>query len=659
MRRSASLVLASAILGAGSGALAAEAIPAIGARPQWVVPPLVPTPDKVAGNAPFQFLMTSTQERILADGVEEYFEYAAVPLTTGGLQALGNISLPWNVERTELTLHKIEIRRGNSRINLLKPEELLVLRRENNLEKAMLDGMRTVVVPVWGLQVGDILSVAATYSSKRSTIAYKPEELQNFITPWPVARMERRFLIADGVKVGWKVSPSIDPARVTRLPGATEHRFVATDVKPASSPKFAPSRLATPLIQVTGYGEWSEVADLLRPLFDKARRPGPGSPLLHEADRMAAASSSPASRMLAALRLTQDQVRYVALLLGEAAYVPLSADSTWERRFGDCKAKTSLLLALLDRMGIEAEPMLVSTGNDDRLHEQLPSLMLFDHVMVRARLGAKTYYLDPVGYGQRTLDELTITPFSHGLPLRPQAALEALPQGELADPTQEVFLAWDGSRGLDGDVPFQAKLTLRGASAAAMRAKLSGATDMSEFDTGLKNLIPRVANDRLVIVEKNPESADGSFTISFSGEAPMDWSPFEGRRESRYTFSQNTLTWNANFDRSEGLGKDWPVFIGAAPRWERTTESIALPAGGKGYAVEATQLEKSVAGSRLSRSVTRAGDLVTMVAELRHLKREISAEEAREATPVLGEIAENYAYVVGPPARKRKVRSTR
>lgn len=654
MRRLASLAVASTILAASPPALAAEPVPAIGPPPQWVVPPLIPALDKSAGGAAFQFLMLSTQEKIAADGVEEYFEYTAVPLTTAGLQVLGNISVPWNVERTDLTINKIEIRRGNSKIDLLKPDELLVLRRENNLEKAMLDGMRTVVAPAWGLQVGDILSVGVTYRTKSSVIAYKPEEIQNFETPWPVARMERRFLVADGLKVEWKISPTIEPPRITKLPGATEHRFVATNIKPATVPKFAPSRLALPLLQVTGYGDWSEVADLLRPLFDKARRPGAASPVLIEADRIAGASSDPEIRMLAALRLAQEQVRYVALLLGEAAHVPLSADATWERKFGDCKAKTGLLLALLDRMGIEAEPLLVSTGNDDRLQEQLPSLALFDHVLVRARVGGKIYYLDPVTYGQRTLDELRITSFAHGLPLRERASLEALAQGELNGPTKEISLAWDGSRGFDGDVPFLATLTLRGSEAAAMRAKLSGSTDVAEFDLGLKNLVPRIANDRLKIVEKAEDSPDGSFLVRFRGEAPMDWSPFEGRRESRYAFSQDALTWTTDFDRSEGPGKDWPVFLGGEPQWQRTTESVALPANGKRYAVEASSIEKSIAGSRLRRTVTRSGDRVTMVAELRHLKREISAEDARAAGPVLGEIAEDYAYIVGPPARRRK-----
>lgn len=650
-----SLAFASTILAAGSGALAAEPFPTTGPVPAWVVAPPVPPVDPSAGDAPFQFLMSSAQERIVADGVEHYIEYAAVPLTTGGLQALGNVTLPWNVERTDLVLHKVAIRRGGATIDLLESAETLVLRRENNLEKAMLDGTRTVVIPAWGLQVGDILSVAFTYKTKPSSLALKPEELQNLVAPVPIGWMERRLLVADDVKLHWKLSPSIAPPEIVRRAGMTEHRFVATKVKPVPSPSFAPSRYALPLIQVTGYGDWSAVADLLRPLFDKSRRPGPASPLLREADRIAAAASDPGDRMLAALRLAQEQVRYVALLLGEGAYVPIGADDTWLRKFGDCKGKTSLLLALLDRLGIEAEPMLVSNEHDDRLKEQLPSLLLFDHVLVRARIGGKTYYLDAVGYGQRTLDELEITPFSHGLALRRGAGLEELVQGQLAAPTRESSLVWDGSKGLEGEVPFEATLTLRGTAAAAMRAKLSGSTDTVQFDSGLKQLVPRIHNDKLTILEKRPEDPSGSFVVRFGGKAAMDWSPFEGRRDPRYALTQSTLTWQPDFDRSEGPGKDWPIFIGSDPHWERMTETLILPDGGKGYSLEASELDKSVAGSQIRRTVTKSGERVTMIADFRHLKREISAEEARAAAPVLEAISRDYAYVVAPPARKGKV----
>ncbi len=86
--------------------------------------------------------------------------------------------------------------------------------------------------------------------------------------------------------------------------------------------------------------------------------------------------------------------------------MPARADETWQRRFGDCKGKTVLLLALLKELGIQAEPALVSLGGGDGLDERLPSLGAFNHVIVRATIGGKVYWLD----GTRTGDRSGSTP---------------------------------------------------------------------------------------------------------------------------------------------------------------------------------------------------------------------------------------------------------
>jgi len=75
-------------------------------------------------------------------------------------------------------------------------------------------------------------------------------------------------------------------------------------------------------------------------------------------------------------------VRYVLLAIDDGGYVPAPADTTWSRRFGDCKGKTVLLLALLRELGIDARPALVSVQGGDGLNERLPMVGAFDHVFV-------------------------------------------------------------------------------------------------------------------------------------------------------------------------------------------------------------------------------------------------------------------------------------
>ena len=101
------------------------------------------------------------------------------------------------------------------------------------------------------------------------------------------------------------------------------------------------------------------------------------------------------ARVTAALRLVQDDVRYFGIEMGDNTHRPHAPAETWQRRFGDCKDKVYLLVALLDRMGIEAVPALVATDRGKALAGFVPSASVFDHVIARAVVGGETLWMDP------------------------------------------------------------------------------------------------------------------------------------------------------------------------------------------------------------------------------------------------------------------------
>src|SRR3546814_2125871 len=122
-------------------------------------------------------------------------------------------------------------------------------------------------------------------------------------------------------------------------------------------------------------------------LFAKAARIDRGSALDREAARIATAHSAPLDRASAALKLVQRDVRYIYVGLGNGNLTPATAEETWQRRYGDCKGKTALLLALLARLGIEAEAVLANnSGGDDGRSERLPNPGMFDHEIGRAHV---------------------------------------------------------------------------------------------------------------------------------------------------------------------------------------------------------------------------------------------------------------------------------
>lgn len=72
-------------------------------------------------------------------------------------------------------------------------------------------------------------------------------------------------------------------------------------------------------------------------------------------------------------------VRYLSIALGLGGYQPRPPAEVLRTGFGDCKDKATIFVAMLQRMGLEAYPVILnSTGG---VEERLPSLTQFDHAI--------------------------------------------------------------------------------------------------------------------------------------------------------------------------------------------------------------------------------------------------------------------------------------
>ncbi len=225
-------------------------------------------------------------------------------------------------------------------------QKFTTMRRESELEAATLNGILTANIQPEGLQEGDVIDFAATVEHVDPVMGNHVEA--NFAA-WPATAIRQAH-----ARVEWPASLklSIQAKGLTAQPTARgENQVVdisAANVDPIIPPKGAPPRFSiTRLGEATDFTSWSDVSNLMQPLFRKAEAV-PGKGVLHdEVEKIRATATDPKVRATLALQLVQDRVRYVALLMGQGGYVPADADTTWSRRFGDCKAKTALLLGIL------------------------------------------------------------------------------------------------------------------------------------------------------------------------------------------------------------------------------------------------------------------------------------------------------------------------
>ncbi|HEU4592898.1 MAG TPA: DUF3857 domain-containing transglutaminase family protein, partial [Steroidobacteraceae bacterium] len=333
-----------------------------GPPPAWVKDEAAPNADGSMAEAPVKLLKRDYQLKFSPHHLEMYVESYFAVQTPQGLQALGNLALPWKPDTDVLTVHKCRLLRAGQAIDLLTDgKKFEVLRRENNLEYAALDGMLTAVLQPAGMQVGDVLDLAFSIRRESSLIPAPEMFLFNFADV-PASRVQLRATWDKSTPLRWRASQDMKGIKDVLNGGEHELRWVAEQVEPLKQPLNVPSRfLRIPMVEFTSYASWNDVSRTLAPLYAKAAGLRADSPVKLEARAIAQAQADPVARLEAALRLVQDRVRYVFLGMGDGNIDPAGADLTWERRFGDCKGKTALLVALLRELGIEAEPVLVAT----------------------------------------------------------------------------------------------------------------------------------------------------------------------------------------------------------------------------------------------------------------------------------------------------------
>ena len=287
------------------------------------------------------------------------------------------------------------IHRDGKAIDVLgEGQTFSVLRREQNLEQAMLDGTLTANLFPEGLQVGDVLEFATTLSSNNPVTGSHAESVIGPLN-FAAGRVDVTLSWPEGAAMQLDRSGDLPEWKRSRRGGFEFAELHLRDIQPILLPRGAPERYAVARIgQATDYGSWSEVSRLFVPLYAEAAAIPAEGPLRAEVEKIRAASGDPTVRVEKALALVQERVRYVALLSGLGGLVPASAVETWSRRYGDCKGKTALLMGILAELGIQSEPVLVSTGLGDMLGGMLPAVGLFDHVILRAAVEGREYWLD-------------------------------------------------------------------------------------------------------------------------------------------------------------------------------------------------------------------------------------------------------------------------
>lgn len=121
----------------------------------------------------------------------------------------------------------------------------------------------------------------------------------------------------------------------------------------------------------TGDGRWAEIGNWYDNL--SASRTEGGGEVSSKAKALAASDADYMARLEDITRFMQREIRYVAIEVGIGGHQPHPAADVFHNRYGDCKDKATLLISMLDSVGIRATWVLVDSDRGF-VNPTLPSI---------------------------------------------------------------------------------------------------------------------------------------------------------------------------------------------------------------------------------------------------------------------------------------------
>ncbi len=365
--------------------------------PEWVHVLPVPSPSETqltsATSGTFDLLL-DRQTKWHPGGYSYYQRSTELITDRSGLEMAGQVLRTFDPATMSLDFSFIRVIRDGQEQNHAEDTKITLIRQEDELDLGVIDGNVTAFVLLQDIQVGDIIDVAV--SGEVSLPLWPEHRFESWRTNFnvPLARNHFRLLWpSDKPFYSARRATDIEPV-VTQLGDLSEY---VIDIE--HSEAIEPENGTPVWYQVNGsidfstMNSWSEVSEWAVPLYEGFE--DLPEDFLRKLDEIAAKWPEPEDRLTEALRLVQDQIRYVAIAIGPGSFIPREPAEVLRLGYGDCKDKSQLLVASLRHLGIDAWPALTHIEQGPSLPERLPSIIAFDHVIVKAVSAGQVYWLDP------------------------------------------------------------------------------------------------------------------------------------------------------------------------------------------------------------------------------------------------------------------------
>lgn len=532
--------------------------------PDWVVntqidiPAHIPVKDIRNG---IYYLNIDNQIKVDKDKKTAYYSrYTEQIVNQEGLEEVSQINLRYDPTYQSIMLHSLVIHRNGQQIDKTKTAKIKLLQRESGLEEQLYNGYLTVNILIDDLRIGDVIDYS--YTRIGANPVYKGIFNYDRCVQWhiPVHYQYLRVLWGKPNKLNIKKLYTDVPIHEKNFGNYKEYSLAIKENTPyhfnSETPKWF-----QPYSTVYFYEskDWNGIAVWASSLYDNVLD-GNGE-TRKIAKQINDTVDTPEEKISAALNYVQSNIRYLGIEMGTNSHMPSAAKETLQRRYGDCKDKAVVFIAILKALGIEAYPALVNTEIKKHIVNLPPLVDAFDHVIVKVILDDKVYWLDPTReYQTGSLTNTYQPDYGYALVVNKETTnLEPMNNPKQVY-KKVIFDHFDLSQGAEHNVTFESQTKYIGYSAEQQRSDVTtnGTTRLqNRYLNFYSNYYSDI--DALMTFENEENATTGDITQKEKYLIKNFWSINQEDKKYTGAFYANSIT--TYFTKPEELQRNSPYLL--------------------------------------------------------------------------------------------------
>jgi hypothetical protein len=499
---------------------------------------------------------------------------------------MAEVNMSFNASYQSIRIVQARTIRKDGRILEVKPSDIRISARFSDY--LIYDDSKTIGFSLPGIEDGCVIDYTFQQVTRPLIMPGHFWQYWGFSDLHPVSLSRLTLNVPSNRPIRYQVyNSNILKPLISEKNGVKTYQWEMKNIAPIpTEPAMPPFREVRIWMEATSLNSWQDIAQW----FWKLKKPQavPSRAIRETVSRLISGKQTDEEKARAIYDWVANRVRYVGLEFGLSAFRPYPASEVYERLYGDCKDKTTLLITMLDLAGIKAHPVLLYSQERRPTRTLLPTLSAFDHCIAVAEVNGKQVWLDAtaetVAYGDipegdRGADAFIVREGNGQFQTIPNFT----PEENGSDGENIVHLNPDGS------AVIESKITMRGGAGQQMRAYSRSLTP-DQRKTLMQGLAQMLSVGSTVQSYKIPDGMDknGAFTLQLKVTAPN----FARKSGSLLLVPANVgLTENSSRNPFLLETRTWPIVI-ENPNLDRSQTVINLPAG---YSVEGSPEDVSLA----------------------------------------------------------------